>query len=67
MCVRACVHPGLMLGQIDGLGSTGETAHPAISSIGTWCKLGKKMPTVHVLHTVGSGGTSDHHIFICET
>jgi len=32
-----------------GLVSTGETAHPTVKSIGTWCKLGSKCPTVFVL------------------
>ena len=29
---------------------TGKVAHPAVTSMATWCKLGKKMSTVYVLH-----------------
>ena len=31
-----------------GLDSAGEAVHPAVTSMGIWCKLGQQMPTVHV-------------------
>ena len=36
-----------------GLVSTGEAAHPAVTSMGTWCKLGKQMPVLVSLSGVG--------------
>jgi len=40
-CVRAYMHR--QLGQW-GLVSTAEVVHPAVTSMGTWCKLEKQMP-----------------------
>ena len=33
--------------------STGEAAHPAVTSMGTWCKLGKQIPVLVSLSGVG--------------
>ena len=35
---------------LGGLVPTGEAAHPAVTSMGTWCKLGKKHTHTHT-HT----------------
>jgi len=43
----ALVYPDVEWGP-GGLVSTGEATHPAVTSMGTWCKLGKQMPTVLV-------------------
>jgi len=35
-----------LLQSTGGLVPTGEAAHPAVTSMGAWCKLGKQMSTV---------------------
>ena len=47
---------------------TGDAAHPAVTSMGTWCKLGKQMLNCPCLIVVESpGGTLGAHTFNCET
>ena len=59
VCVCVCVY----------LVPTGEVAHPAVTSMGTWCKLEKQMLSCPYLYIaiVGPGGTSGAHTFTCET
>jgi len=45
--------------------SIGEAAHPAVTSMGTWCKLGKQIPTVHDIVGKDPGGTLRHIAASC--
>ena len=49
---------------------TGKAARLSVTSMGTWCKLGKQMldcPCMSHMAVEGSGGTSGAHTFTCET
>ena len=66
VCVCACVRACVCVCVCREGGREGA-AHPAVSSLGTRCKL---MPTVHVSpHVVGEGPgeSSGVHTFTCET
>ena len=53
MCVYVCIVSNVCVCQV----LTREAAHPDVIPMGTWCKLGKQMPTVLVLLR-GCCGTS---------